>query len=77
MLASREDAALRHSVLGLAASTAIGAGLLFVAAFTSGALQLGLWGLALVLDTGGPLPVRRRRLEARARATSPSATGRS
>jgi len=54
MLASREDAALRHSVIGLAISTAIGAGLLFVAAFTSGGVQLGLWGLALALDTGGP-----------------------
>ena len=54
MLASRDDQALRHSVLGLAASTAIGAGLLFAAAFTSGAVQLGAWGLALVLDAGGP-----------------------
>ncbi len=54
MLASRGDTALRHSVLGLAASTAVGVGLLFVAALTSGALQLGLWGLALVLDAGGP-----------------------
>ncbi len=54
LIASRDDEPLRHSVLGLAASTAIGTGLLFVAAFTSGALQLGLWGLALVLDTGGP-----------------------
>jgi low temperature requirement protein LtrA len=54
MLASREDEALRHSVLGLAVSTAVGVGLLVVAAFTSGALQLGLWGLALVLDAGGP-----------------------
>ncbi|MGA9314810.1 MAG: low temperature requirement protein A, partial [Solirubrobacteraceae bacterium] len=53
-IASREDPALRHSVAGLAYSTAIGAGLLFVAAATSGALQLGLWGLALVLDAGGP-----------------------
>ncbi len=53
-IASREDLALRHSVAGLAYSTAIGAGLLFVAAATSGALQLGLWGLALVLDAGGP-----------------------
>jgi low temperature requirement protein LtrA len=53
-IASREDSALRHSVAGLAYSTAIGAGLLFIAAATSGALQLGLWGLALVLDTGGP-----------------------
>jgi low temperature requirement protein LtrA len=54
MLASREDAAMRRSVLGLAGSTAIGAGLVFVAAFTSGTLQVGLWGLALVLDGGGP-----------------------
>ena len=54
MLASRYDAELRSSVLGLAASTAIAVGLLFVAAFTAGAVQLGLWGLALVLDTGGP-----------------------
>jgi low temperature requirement protein LtrA len=55
VLASRDDAALRQSVIGLAGSTAIGAGLLFVAAFTSGAVQLGIWGLALVLDGGGPL----------------------
>jgi low temperature requirement protein LtrA len=54
MLASRDDDALRQSVLGLAVSTAVGAGLLFVAAFTSGAVQLGIWGLALVLDAGGP-----------------------
>src|SRR5271154_6985961 len=54
MLASRYDAELRSSVLGLAASTAIAVGLLFVAAFTSGAVQHGLWGLALVLDAGGP-----------------------
>jgi low temperature requirement protein LtrA len=53
-IASREDPALRHSVAGLGYSTAIGAGLLFVAAFTGGALQLALWGLALVLDMGGP-----------------------
>jgi low temperature requirement protein LtrA len=55
MLASREDEALRHSVVGLAASTALGVGLLLLAAFTSGALALGLWGLALVFDMGGPL----------------------
>ncbi len=54
LLASHEDPALRHSVLGLAASTAVGAGLLFAAAFTAGAPRLGLWGLALVLDMGGP-----------------------
>jgi low temperature requirement protein LtrA len=38
----------------LAASSAIGAGLLVVAAFTDGSLQLGIWGLALLLDTAGP-----------------------
>jgi low temperature requirement protein LtrA len=54
MLASRNDAELRHSVLGLAASTAVGVALLLIAAFTSGGVQLGLWGLALVLDAGGP-----------------------
>jgi low temperature requirement protein LtrA len=61
MIASREDAGLRRSVLGLAVSTAIGVGLLFAAAFiphlgarAGGALQLALWGLALVLDLGGP-----------------------
>jgi len=55
MIASREDAGLRRSVIGLAGSTAIGVGLLLAAAFTAGGLQLGLWGLALLLDFGGPL----------------------
>jgi len=54
-IASREDLELRRSVIGLAASTAIGVGLLIAAAFAGGALRLGLWGLALVLDLGGPL----------------------
>jgi low temperature requirement protein LtrA len=53
-IASREDAALRRSVSGLGVTTAIGVGLLVIAAFTSGALQIGLWALALVLDAGGP-----------------------
>jgi low temperature requirement protein LtrA len=55
VIASREDPELRHSVLGLSVSTAIGVGLLIAAAFTRGGWQLGLWGLALVLDLGGPL----------------------
>jgi low temperature requirement protein LtrA len=54
VLASRDDPSLRRSVLGLAGSTAIGVGLLVVAAFTHGALQIGLWALALALDMGGP-----------------------
>jgi low temperature requirement protein LtrA len=53
-LASREDSALRRSVAGLAASTALGVALLLIAAFTSGGVQLGLWALALLLDAGGP-----------------------
>jgi low temperature requirement protein LtrA len=54
LLASREDPELRHAVTGLAASSAVGAGLLVVAAFTGGGVQLGIWGLALLLDTAGP-----------------------
>jgi low temperature requirement protein LtrA len=54
MLASREDEALRRSVLGLALSTAIGSGLLLAAALVSEPLRLVLWGVALLLDMGGP-----------------------
>jgi low temperature requirement protein LtrA len=54
LLASRDDPALRSSVLGLAASTAIGTGLLVAAAFADGVLQGALWALALTLDSGGP-----------------------
>jgi low temperature requirement protein LtrA len=54
LLASREDGALRTSVLGLAVSTAIGVGLLLAAAFVSSAAQIALWGLALLLDMAGP-----------------------
>lgn len=53
-IASREDAELRHSVVGLAASTALGVGLLVAAAFAGGAVQVGLWALALGLDMLGP-----------------------
>ena len=54
VVASRDDAALRHSVLGLAASTAIGVGLLVAASFADGLLQGSLWALAILLDAGGP-----------------------
>lgn len=57
LLASREDAGLRRAVVGLAGSTTIGAGLLLVAAFTGGALQVALWGLAFVLDVSGPIVI--------------------
>lgn len=54
LLASRDDAALRSSVTGLAGSTALGVGLLVGAAFASGIARFGLWGLALLLDMGAP-----------------------
>jgi low temperature requirement protein LtrA len=53
-VASRDDAALRRSVAGLAVGTAIGVGLLAGASFADGALQGGLWVLALLLDMGEP-----------------------
>jgi low temperature requirement protein LtrA len=54
MLASRDDAHLRSSVIGLAGSMAIGTGLLVAASFADGMLQGGLWAVALVLDMAGP-----------------------
>jgi low temperature requirement protein LtrA len=55
VLASRDDPQLRHATWGLAVSTAIGVGLLLLAAATDGWLQGGLWVLALGLDMAGPL----------------------
>jgi low temperature requirement protein LtrA len=55
VIASRDDPELRHSVLGLAVSTAVGTGLLVGASFADGELQGALWALALALDMGGPL----------------------
>jgi low temperature requirement protein LtrA len=54
MLASRDDANLRSSVIGLGIGSAIGSGLLVGAASADGALQGGLWALALALDMGEP-----------------------
>jgi low temperature requirement protein LtrA len=54
ILASKEDPALRRSVLGLAGGTTLGVGLLVVASATDGWLQGGIWALALVLDLGEP-----------------------
>jgi low temperature requirement protein LtrA len=54
MLASPDDPALRHSVWGLAASTAIGVTVLTCASFLDGVPQGALWLLAIVLDMGGP-----------------------
>jgi low temperature requirement protein LtrA len=54
MLASPEDDALRHSVLGLAASTLVAVSLLAAASLFDGVAQGSIWLLALLLDMGGP-----------------------
>jgi low temperature requirement protein LtrA len=54
LIASRDDPALRRSVVGLAASTAVGVGLLVGASFIDGGARVALWGVALALDTTGP-----------------------
>jgi low temperature requirement protein LtrA len=56
-IAGRDDPALSKSVLGLAASTALGVGLLLTAALADGWVQGALWALALVLDMGGPIVI--------------------
>lgn len=54
VLASRDDEDLRSSVVGLAASTAVGVGLIAAASAADGFLQGALFALAIVLDMGGP-----------------------
>ena len=54
VLASRDDPRLRHSVWGLAISTAVGTGLLAAASFADHEAQGALWALALALDHLGP-----------------------
>jgi len=53
-LGSRDDPGLRASVVALAMSSAIGVGLLIAASFADGALQGAIWGVAILLDYGGP-----------------------
>ena len=56
MLASRDEPALRRSVLtGLVGSTTISVGLLIGGSFADTGLQTGLWALALALDMSGPM----------------------
>jgi low temperature requirement protein LtrA len=53
-IADRDDPELRRAVTLLAASSAVGVGLLATAALFDGWLQGGLWVLALALDMAGP-----------------------
>ena len=57
VLASRDDPGLRHSVIGLAASTAVGVGVLTVGALLEGNARTAVWAVALVFDMGGPLVI--------------------
>ncbi|HEX2086789.1 MAG TPA: low temperature requirement protein A [Solirubrobacteraceae bacterium] len=54
LLASRDDAQLRSSVLALATSTAVSVGLLVTASLFDGAAQGAVWAVAIALDLGGP-----------------------
>jgi low temperature requirement protein LtrA len=54
LIASRDDPALRRSVVSLAISSAIGVGLLTGASFLDGGAQEALWGIAILVDWGGP-----------------------
>ena len=53
-IASRDDPDLRHSTSTLAASSAVGVGLLVVASAFDGVAQGAMWALAILLDYGGP-----------------------
>ena len=55
VIASRDAPALRRSVTGLGASTAIGVALLLAASSVDGWMQGALWVVALVVDVGAPL----------------------
>jgi low temperature requirement protein LtrA len=54
ILASRDNPALRQSVLGLAGGSAVGVALLLAASSADGWVQGGLWALALLLDMAEP-----------------------
>jgi low temperature requirement protein LtrA len=54
MLAGAEDEELRHSVIGLAISTAVAVGILLLASLFDGLAQGSLWALAILLDMAGP-----------------------
>jgi low temperature requirement protein LtrA len=54
LVASRDDPALRRSIVSLAISSAIGVGLLVAASFLDGGGQEALWAIAILLDWGGP-----------------------
>jgi low temperature requirement protein LtrA len=54
LIASRENPALRRSVVGLAISTSLSISLIVGGAFLEGSGQTALWVAAIVFDMGGP-----------------------
>jgi len=54
LIASRDNIRLRKSVLSLGISTALAIGLLVGASFLDGFPQAALWGIAILIDWGGP-----------------------
>ena len=57
LLASRDDPGLRHSVIGLAASTAAGVAVLVAGSFLDGNARRAVWAAALAFDMAGPLVI--------------------
>ena len=55
VIASRDDAEFRHSVAGLAVSTAIGVTILMAGSLLEGDARLATWAAALAFDMAGPL----------------------
>ena len=55
VLASRDDPGLRHSVVGLGVSTAIGVAILVAGALFDGNARAAVWAAALVFDMAGPV----------------------
>ncbi len=56
VVASRDDQALRRSVVTVAVSTSMSVGLLLVASELDGGAQTALWALAILTDAVGPGP---------------------
>ena len=74
-LASRDDRELRHSVSASPSAPRSASALLVGASFFDGPAQGGALGARAAARHGRAVLLRRRGLEARPRATSPSATG--
>jgi low temperature requirement protein LtrA len=54
LIASRDDAALRRSTLGISFSTGLGVSLLIAGSFLEPGAQAAVWGLALLIDVAVP-----------------------